>query len=287
MIEPVTKRAAMTGLLVATLLVAGGGAAAADYSPYANVEYPTRVLWGDTHLHTTNSLDARLIGVTLGVEDAYRFARGEQVVASSGQPARLSRPWTSWWLPTLRPARCHGSAPSRRSGTDRTRRDSRPVRQANAGGDEAAQALEVIGSVLDGDYTGPLLDKALMRSAWERYVEVADRFDDPGRFTALIGYEWTPTNSGDKLHRNVLYRGNADKARRLFPFTANDSLDPRDLWAWMARYEQETGGRVLALAHNGNLSNGQMFPVETNPNTGNAIDADYVETRSPGSRSTK
>ena len=281
MIEPVTKRAAMTGLLVATLLIAGGGAAAADYSPYANVEYPTRVLWGDTHLHTTNSLDARLLDVTLGVEDAYRFARGEQVVASSGQPARLSRPLD--FLVVTDHSDLLGVMDRLLLG-DPALIEHAEIRdlydKLMAGGDEAAQALEVIGSVLDGDYTGPLLDKALMRSAWERYVEVADRFDDPGRFTALIGYEWTPTNSGDKLHRNVLYRGNADKARRLFPFTANDSLDPRDLWAWMARYEQETGGRVLALAHNGNLSNGQMFPVETNPNTGNAIDADYVETRS-------
>ncbi len=149
-----------------------------------------------------------------------------------------------------------------------------------AGGDAAAEALAVIGNVLDGDYSGPLLDRALMRSVWERYVETADRFNEPGKFTALIGYEWTPTRSGDKLHRNVLYRDDADKARRLFPFTAADSIDPQDLWSWMARYEQETGGRVLALAHNGNLSNGQMFPVETNPNTGNAIDADYVATRS-------
>lgn len=139
--------------------------------------------------------------------------------------------------------------------------------------------MAIVAGALDGDYRGPLLNAALMRATWERYVETAHRFNEPGRFTALIGYEWTPTNSGDKLHRNVLYRDGADKAGQVFPFTANDSLNPQDLWAWMQRYENQTGGRVLALAHNGNLSNGQMFPVETNPHTGAAIDVDYVATR--------
>jgi hypothetical protein len=118
-----------------------------------------------------------------------------------------------------------------------------------------------------------------MRSVWEDYVDTADRYDQPGRFTALIGYEWTPTQSGDKLHRNVLYRDGAETVRKMMPFTANKSINPQDLWKWMQRYEETTGGKVLALAHNGNLSNGQMFPVETNPNTGLAIDAEYVRTR--------
>ena len=280
------RRTRLKDLLAAALLAgahlaAGAGpAAAADYSPYANVEYPTRVLWGDTHLHTTNSLDARLIGVTLGVEDAYRFARGEQVVASSGQPARLSRPLD--FLVVTDHSDLLGIMDQLLLG-NAALLEHEEIRDLHeklmAGGEDATQALEVIGEVLDGDYRGRLLDKALMRSVWERYVETADRFNEPGRFTAMIGYEWTPTASGDKLHRNVLYRDNADKARQLFPFTANDSLNPQDLWDWMERYERETGGRVLALAHNGNLSNGQMFPVETNPNTGNPIDADYVETR--------
>ncbi len=268
-------------LLAITLLVAGGSpAVAADYSPYANVEHPTRVLWGDTHLHTTNSLDARLLGVTLGVADAYRFARGEQVVASSGQPARLSRPLD--FLVVTDHSDLLGMVDQLLLGNPALLEDAE-LRELHdgiqAGGEAAAAVMAMIGNALDGDYSGPLLDAALMQSTWERYVETADRFNEPGWFTALIGYEWTPTNSGDKLHRNVLYRDGADKAAELFPFTANDSLNPQDLWAWMQRYENETGGRVLALAHNGNLSNGQMFPVETNPNTGTAIDADYVSTR--------
>ena len=251
-----------------------------EYSPYADVANPARVFWGDTHLHTTNSLDARLFGVTLDVEDAYRFARGDRVIASSGLPARLARPLD--FLVVSDHSDAMGVV-DRLLGGDPALLEHPELRDIHdglkAGGDALSEAFQAIIRVLNGDYSGPMTDPAIQRSVWTRYVETADRFNEPGRFTTIIGYEWTPTDSGDKLHRNVLYRGDAETAGQLLPFTANDSLNPQDLWRWMQRYEDETGGRVLALAHNGNLSNGQMFPVETNPNTGGAIDADYVKTR--------
>ena len=255
-------------------------AAPPGYSPYADLACPTRVLWGDTHLHTANSLDARLLGLTLTVEDAYRFARGEQVIASSGQPARLARPLDFLVVSDHSDAlgvmdRLLGGDPALLEHAElRTIHDG-----ISAGGEAAIEAIQSISGVLYGDSSVPLQNPAIIRATWENYVETADRFNAPGRFTTLIGYEWSPTESGDKLHRNVLYRGGADTARRLLPFTANDSINPQDLWGWMQRYEEETGGKVLALAHNGNLSNGQMFPVETNPNTGAAIDAEYVSAR--------
>ena len=252
-----------------------------SYSPYADATYPTRVFWGDTHLHTTNSLDARAFGVTLDVEDAYRFARGEQVVATHGQAVRLSRPLD--FLVVSDHSDALGILDQLMSGNPSLleHAELRSLHdKLTAGGKTRIEAvMEVLLPVLDGDYSGPLLDQKLMRSVWERYVETADRYNEPGRFTALIGYEWTPTRGGDKLHRNVLYRDGAKLARQLMPFTATESINPQDLWAWMQRYEDVTGGRVLALAHNGNLSNGQMFPVETNPNTGTAIDMEYVKTR--------
>ena len=252
-----------------------------SYSPYADATYPTRVFWGDTHLHTTNSLDARAFGVTLDVEDAYRFARGEQVVATHGQAVRLSRPLD--FLVVSDHSDALGILDQLMSG-NLSLLEHAELRslydKLKAGGNTRIEAvMEVLLPVLEGDYSGPLLDQKLMRSVWERYVETADRYNEPGRFTALIGYEWTPTRGGDKLHRNVLYRDGAKLARQLMPFTATESINPQDLWAWMQRYEDATGGRVLALAHNGNLSNGQMFPVETNPNTGTAIDMEYVKTR--------
>ncbi len=248
---------------------------------YANTDFPTEVLWGDTHLHTTNSLDARVLGVTLDVADSYAFARGDAVVTSTGQTARLTRPLD--FLVVTDHSDAMGVVNQLFLGNTELMQNAelRDLRaKLISGGRGTAEAIGVITSVLiDENYTGPLLDQDVMRSVWEDYVDTADRYNEPGRFTALIGYEWTPTQSGDKLHRNVLYRDGADIARKVMPFTANKSINPQDLWQWMQRYEETTGGNVLALAHNGNLSNGQMFPVETNPNTGLAIDTEYVRTR--------
>ena len=94
----------------------------------------------------------------------------------------------------------------------------------------------------------------------------------------MIGYEWTSTDKGNNLHRNVFYRDGADVARQMLPYTTAESFNPEDLWKWMARYEEKTGGRVLAAAHNGNLSNGLMFP-ELNPATGKPLTKDYALNR--------
>ncbi len=243
--------------------------------------HPTQVLWGDTHLHTTNSLDARILGVTLDAADSYAFARGDEVITSSGRKAQLARPLD--FLVVSDHSDAMGVVDQLVKGNEILMQNAelRELRENFiAGGSSAAQAVGLIAAVLiDENYDGPLLNTEVMRTVWEDYVDTADRYNEPGRFTALIGYEWTPTQSGDKLHRNVLYRDDAATARKMLPFTANKSINPQDLWQWMARYEETTGGRVLALAHNGNLSNGKMFPVETNPNTGTAIDADYVRTR--------
>jgi hypothetical protein len=119
------------------------------------------------------------------------------------------------------------------------------------------------------------------KSTWERIVDAAEKHNDPGNFTALIGYEWTSTKDGNNLHRNVLYRDGGEKALQVLPYTTLapvGSMDPMDLWKWMTEYEEETGGNVLALAHNGNLSNGLMFPVDAQY-TGRKLDEFYVKGR--------
>jgi len=268
-------------LAVGCLACVSTHAAEQQLAVYSVPDYPTQVLWGDTHLHTTNSLDARVLGVQLDAADSYAFARGEQVTTSSGQTARLVRPLD--FLVVSDHSDAMGVVDQLIKGNSKLMENAelKELReQLNSGGQGAAQAVGLIASVLvDDNYDGPLLDQEVMRSVWETYVDTADKYNDPGRFTAMIGYEWTPTQSGDKLHRNVLYRDNAEVARKVMPFTANKSINPQDLWKWMQDYEDTTGGKVLALAHNGNLSNGKMFPVERNPNTGTAIDTDYVRTR--------
>ncbi|MEJ2604698.1 MAG: DUF3604 domain-containing protein, partial [Gammaproteobacteria bacterium] len=115
------------------------------------------------------------------------------------------------------------------------------------------------------------------RTAWDHQIEIAERFNEPGVFTALIGYEWTSWPGGDNLHRVVVFRDSDDRAGQVLPFSANDSEDPEDLWRFLSGYEASTGGRALAIPHNGNLSNGRMFPrVDFR---GDPVDREYAATR--------
>jgi len=251
------------------------------YSPYAGRGFPTQVYWGDTHLHTSNSLDARAFGVTLGVEQAYRFARGEEVTSTHGLRTQLSRPLD--WLVVADHSDGMGAMNEIVAGNPSLLKDPTVKdwsKRINQGGETAlAATMDIINSFTQGKIPPILLDDKFQQSVWDRYTKTAEAFNEPGRFTAIIGYEWTSTEKGNNLHRNVLYRDGRDLARRMLPYTTTESFNPEDLWKWLESYEQKTGGQVLALAHNGNLSNGIMFPVETNPATGKPLDGDYVKNR--------
>jgi hypothetical protein len=108
-------------------------------------------------------------------------------------------------------------------------------------------------------------------------IENAERYNQPGVFTTFIGYEWTSGPGSNNLHRNVIFRDGADRTRQVVPFSALDSDDPEDLWNYLQNYEDQTGGRVLAIPHNGNLSNGMMFMLETFD--GEAFNRDYAARR--------
>jgi hypothetical protein len=250
------------------------------YSPYAGRDFPTKVLWGDTHLHTALSLDARAFGVILGPEEAYRFARGEEVTASHGERVQLSRPLD--WLVVADHSDGMGAMSEIIKGDPKLLGDA-TVKDWHdriiQGGEAALMAtMDIIASFTEGKIPEVLQDEEFSRSIWSRYLDIAEKNNDPGHFSTIIGYEWTSTPGGDNLHRNVLYRGDADEARKMLPYTASESMNPEDLWKWMQRYEDETGGQLLALAHNGNLSNGLMFP-EINPVTGEPLTREYAETR--------
>ena len=124
----------------------------------------------------------------------------------------------------------------------------------------------------------PLKDlTSLKESMWQKSTAAAEKYNDPGRFTTFIGFEWTSMPEGNNLHRNVIFRDGKDKADQIVPFSQYDSFDPEDLWNWMADYEKKTGGQLLALAHNGNLSNGLMFDDVTY--TKKPLDRAYAERR--------
>jgi hypothetical protein len=233
-----------------------------QFSPYAGRNYPTRVWWGDTHLHTAISVDAGTM-CRVGQEDAFRFARGEEITTTHGLRAKLSRPLD--FLVISDHAEMYGLMPQLLSGDPEilaTEKGRKWYDALRSGDNDTvfAAAMEIVGS-LSGDVP-PIKSEKAVRNAWQAYTALADRYDEPGRFTAIIGFEWTAIG-GDNLHRNVLFRGNASVANRTVPFSQFDSKNPEDLWKHLDDFEKQTGAEVLAIPHNGNLSNGRMFTVET------------------------
>ena len=235
------------------------------YSPYAQQAYPTRVFWGDTHLHTALSVDATVFGATLEPEEAYRFARGEEVQASSGQRVRLSRPLD--FLVVADHAEGLGTIVELFKGNPQLMKDPTLKRwyelfnSGPEGGQEAYTEMNIASA--QGKLPPGMADPKLARTIWEKYVKTADAYNEPGRFTALIGYEYTSNYKTNNLHRVVVYRDDSSRARQIMPFSANDSENPEDLWPTLQAYEDKTGGQVLAIPHNGNLSGGMMFALTT------------------------
>lgn len=265
-------------ILVTLLLLAPAGASLADqrpsadavaknlaqtrFSPYAGLDYPSNVYWGDTHLHTAISVDAGTM-CRVGQEDAYRFARGEEVSTTHGLRTKLSRPLD--FLVISDHAEMYGLMPQLLNGDPEVlaaEKGRRWYEMLQSGDRDRTfdAAMEIVSSLSQPD--PPMKSDRIVKNAWQRYTALADRYNEPGRFTALIGYEWT-SQGGDNIHRNVVFRGDAAQANRTVPFSQFDSQNPEDLWRELDRFQKETGAQVLAIPHNGNLSNGRMFSVET------------------------
>jgi hypothetical protein len=237
------------------------GIGKAEYSPYAGRSFPTRVMWGDTHLHTAVSVDAGTMN-RIGQEDAFRFARGEEITTTHGLRAKLSRPLD--FIVVSDHAEMYGLMPQLLKGDPEI--ISSPMGKRWYGelrsGDRDRifdTAMEIVESLSKKD--PPIDSTRATKKAWREYIALADRYNDPGQFTALIGYEWTAIG-GFNLHRNVIFRGDASVARQTVPFSQFDSQNPEDLWRELERFSKATGAEVLAIPHNGNLSNGRMFNVE-------------------------
>ncbi|MCP5110320.1 MAG: DUF3604 domain-containing protein, partial [bacterium] len=226
-----------------------------QFSPYAGRSFPTRVLFGDTHQHTAVSVDAGTM-CKLGQEEAYRFARGEEVTSTGGLRAKLSRPLD--WLVIADHAEMYGLMPQLLRGDPdilATEEGRRWYDLLKSGDKEKifATAMEIVASLQKPD--PPFKSDAVVRDAWREYTALADRYSEPGRFSAIIGFEYT-TRGGFNLHRNVLFRGDSSLANQMLPFSQFDSQNPEDLWKALDKFEKDTGADVLAIPHNGNLSNG-------------------------------
>ncbi|MBW2425356.1 MAG: DUF3604 domain-containing protein [Deltaproteobacteria bacterium] len=235
------------------------------------------LFWGDTHVHSAYSLDANLFNnFTLGPDAAYRFARGESVQTGAGDFAQLERPLDflvvsdhAEYLGIFSMIRRDDPAVA---GSETARKVRQLIRENPIFGPEDINALNAL--LADDPMAS---DETLQRLVWDDVIDIAERFNDPGRFTAIVGYEWGSTPGGDNLHRNVLFRDGPERTRQVLPFSAVHSGRPEDLWAYLAEYERKTGGEAFAIPHNSNLSNGRMFAVEDSD--GRAIDAPYARRR--------
>jgi len=258
------------------------------YSPWAERSFPSRVYWGETHLHTGLSLDAGLFGNTTGHDTAYRLARGEQVMSAGGQPVKLSRPLD--FLVITDHSDMMGIATDIQSGAPNILAVPKGKEWAEGfakGGQAAAEAaFDLIGNFSQGTVPVELLEQyspgsTIYDNVWDKIIAAAETYNEPGRFTAFIGFEWTSVPKGFNLHRNVILRDNGNRAKQVVPMVTQPpfgSTDPLDLYQWLEDYEEKTGGRALALAHNGNLSNGWMFPVDKTY-AGGRVNKEYVTLR--------
>jgi len=274
----------LTGLLpiaVAAALTAYQAAAEETdvYSPYVSRDFPMNVYFGDTHLHTSISLDAYGDGnVTLGPDEAYRFAKGEVITGHDGKPVRMSRPLD--FLMVADHAEYLGIVPGIAEGKPGTGLRATEVGARWGEMWDAGQTAEVFGEfIIDVTSNDPRIeDPEYARSVWEdQIIAAAEAHNTPGQFTAFIGFEYSPFPDGDNLHRVVVFRDGAKKTREVVPFSAFDSNNPEDLWKYLADYEENTGGQVLAIPHNANLSNGRLFALQDY--MGNPLTREYAEER--------
>jgi hypothetical protein len=230
-----------------------------EYSPYIDDNFPNRAFFGDTHLHTNWSTDAGMIGTSLGPDAAYRISKGGEVTSNTGWRVKLNRPLD--FVVVADHAENLGMA-------DFIRR-SDPIILANKTGKrwhdmvKAGNGYDAFLEWLRGGSTDQINEPRMMKSVWANVVENADRENQPGVFTAFIGFEWTSHPNGNNMHRVVIFRDGADRAGQVLPFSQYDSVDAEDLWDYLERYQEKTGGSVMSIPHNGNLSNGLMFDVKT------------------------
>ncbi len=271
----------LLGIGFAALTISGCSKISDDTGPSVTAveltEYPEQVYWGDLHLHTLYSFDSYNFGnKTLGPDEAYRFAKGGEVDAHAGKKAKLKEPLDFLMVSD------HAEYTGVFLGMENGNPDiiDTPLGRAwaamNEAGDTVGPMNQVVESITHGRGDGQPPNK-FRKTIWSELVEAAERHNDPGKFTTFAGYEWTSMPGGGNQHRVVVFKDDKDKTLQTIPFSAADSNNPLDLWRYLANYEETTGGEVLAIAHNGNISNGNMFgDVQSD---GTPFNQEYVDLR--------
>jgi hypothetical protein len=246
-----------------------------EYSTGVGKDYPMKLLWGDTHLHSNQSADAYTIGNSnLTPSDAFRFARGEEVVSEIGLRAKLRVPLD--FLMVSDHATFLGMFKRIENRDPKILKTPLGKRWRKYMDEEDPNLFLEFVEGLDGRLDDTF-SKQDYEPIWKEITENVDKFNQPGIFTALIGYEWTPAPTGDNLHRVVVFKDDAKMAQKIIPFSAIDSNKPEDLWNFLEEYNSSTGGEAISISHNSNISGGRMFPLENS--YGEPVDSAYANMR--------
>ena len=239
----------------------------------------TKLLWGETHLHSNLSPDAYVQrNTTATPDDAFRFAKGAPVIdANSRAKVQIDTPLDFVALTDHAeyvgiPKMIWGKD-QRVMATEIGKRFSKMI----ADGEGTKVFFELVSTVNSNKPIQALVTEKLRSVVWKESVAAAERHNEPGKFTAFIGWEWSSIPQGQNLHRIVFMPEGADVANKFVPFSAFDSDVESDFWAWLDKTSKATGANFVAIPHNGNISNGLMFP-ETN-RAGKPIDVNYAKTR--------
>jgi len=258
---------------VATLVVALGATHAG-----AQTAGPDRhAFFGETHVHTSWSLDAFAIGNMLTTPgDAYKYFKGEPIKHPLGYDVKIDTPldWASVtdhseYAGVVNLANEPGSAVSKIPAAQPL------ILKARTKEEMERVALYAINTLASGPPVPALMAPAIAGEVWKRNVALADHANEPGKFTAFCSYEWTSMPNNMNLHRNVFFKDCAKVPA--MPFSALDSKHPVDLWNWMDG-QRKAGNDLLAISHNANLSDGRMYPTDVDTE-GRPIDAAYAASR--------
>ncbi len=239
----------------------------------------TQLLWGETHLHTNLSPDAYVQrNTTATPDDAFRFAKGAPVIdANSRAKLRIDTPLD--FVAVTDHAEYVGIPKLIWAGDKRLAASAIGKRFAKmiADGEGTKVFFELVASVNTNQPIAALNTNEIRASIWSESVAAAERHNEPGKFTAFIGWEWSSIPRGQNLHRIVFMPEGGDIAKQFIPFSAFDSDVESEFWAWLDKTSKRTGANFVAIPHNGNISNGLMFPVTNR--AGKPIDANYAKTR--------
>jgi hypothetical protein len=232
--------------------------------------------FGETHVHTSWSLDAWLIGNRLTEPgDAYKYFKGETIKHPLGYDIKIDTPLDfagvtdhSEYVGVMKLANDPGSPMSKEpAAAPLILKDNSP---------EETQRVCLYGAkLLGGAPNKALMSPEIARTVWQQNVELANKANEPGKFTTFCAYKWTSMPNNINLHRNIFFKDCAHVPA--VPFSALDSSIPTDLWTWMDA-QRKAGNEVLAISHNANLSDGRMYPTDVDLR-GRPIDRAYAEAR--------